>query len=441
MSETASLPAPANIWFYRDLDGVRGPFTAAQMSEWLTAGYLPADLQMRTADEPDSAYIALSELTTRDPNGEPPFHKMATEGMSAELEALCKGQQHLKDAGIDPALRTAEQHSATSARFVQAVTRLLRYKMDVAGADEQMGRAVCAAIETRRAALTVGYGALLSSEHPLLDHAVGDDTDSEGLIRGLAGGADAALARAEGAKDAMPTHDALLTLHEDAWREHALARDQARQEQVNLAQLHLEGLRAKQRCLERALSGMHEVTIELPEPEGDIAQSNVADAIDEAARSLLTDSPLISPPLLTACANLAKCVELGQAGDGEGRAQVAAIAARVAEEHRNRRPKLQAALHVGAVELRAMRSRLQKRCTVAACAPRHCSSRSRRCRPRSLGRARRSARPSVCTKTSKTRRRPATSGWNELRPSTRTSAVKLQPFPAAAMALWWRWQH
>ena len=64
------------------------------------------------------------------------------------LAALCKGQQLLKDAGIDPALRAAQHHSATSTRFVQALTQLLQYKMQMANADEQMGRAVCAAIET-----------------------------------------------------------------------------------------------------------------------------------------------------------------------------------------------------------------------------------------------------------------------------------------------------
>eukprot|EP00964_Phaeocystis_antarctica_P028228 scaffold15919_cov33-Phaeocystis_antarctica.AAC.1 len=80
-------PPLANDWFYRDLEGtVQGPFTEAQISEWHTAGYLPADLQMRTADEPDSAYIALSELMTRDPNGEPPFLKMHRERIMYEAE-------------------------------------------------------------------------------------------------------------------------------------------------------------------------------------------------------------------------------------------------------------------------------------------------------------------------------------------------------------------
>ena len=199
------------------------------------------------------------------------------------LMAQCKGQQLLKDAGIDPALRIAEQYSATGARYVQALTQLLRHKMDMAGAEEEMGRAVCAAVETRRATITVGYGAL-SLDHPLLANAVGSGTDSEGLLRGLADGADAALARAEKAVGTMPSHNELLTLQEDAWREHALARDQARQEQVHFAELHLEGLRAKQNCLLRAFLSLKEGAIELPELVGSIAQINVEDAVGAAAQ-------------------------------------------------------------------------------------------------------------------------------------------------------------
>ena len=277
--------------------------------------------------------------------------------LAQRLAAQCRDQQLLKDAGIDPALRAAQHHSATSTRFVQALTQLLRYKMQMANADEQMGRAVCAAIETRRAALTVGYGAL-ALEHSLLGHAFGSNTDSEGLLRALASDAAAALTRAEGAKEAMPTQDVLLTLHEDAWREHALARDQARQEQVHLAQLRLAGLQAKQRCMERALGGMHEVAIELPEPAGDPAQSTVEDAVGEAARSLLTDSPRTSQ-LLNACADLAKCVHENGQGGVEGAAQAAVIASRIAEEHRNRRPKLQADMREVAAEVRATRHAIE----------------------------------------------------------------------------------
>jgi hypothetical protein len=92
-------PPPANDWFYRDLEGtVQGPFTEAQISEWHNAGYLPVDLQMRTADEPDSAYIALSELMTRDPNGEPPFLKMHRERSlyEAERERLKEQWEQMK---------------------------------------------------------------------------------------------------------------------------------------------------------------------------------------------------------------------------------------------------------------------------------------------------------------------------------------------------------
>ena len=207
--------------------------------------------------------------------------------MEVQLAALCKGQKLLKAAGIDPALRIAEQHSATSARFVQALTQLLRYKMDMAGAEEEMGRAVCAAVETRRATLSVGYGALSCPpplDLPLLANEVGSGTDSEELLCGLADGADAALARAEKAVGAMPSHNELLTLQEDAWREHALVRDQARQEQVHFAELHLEGLRAKQKCLFSAFLSLKEGAIELPELMGSIAQINVEDAVGAATQ-------------------------------------------------------------------------------------------------------------------------------------------------------------
>ena len=200
-----------------------------------------------------------------------------------QLTARCEHQRHLKDSGVDPALHVIHQHSATSARFIQALAQLARYKMDVAGADEEMGRAICAAVETRRATLDAGYAAL-ELRHPLLTQAEDGEADSEGLLRRLADEEQAALARVATAEGAMPTLDELPRLHEDAWREHALARDQARQEQVHFAELRLEGLRARQRCLERALSGVREGAIELPELEGNTAQINVVDAIGEASQ-------------------------------------------------------------------------------------------------------------------------------------------------------------
>ena len=37
-----------------------------------------------------------------------------------QLTARCEHQRHLKDSGVDPALHVIHQHSATSARFIQA---------------------------------------------------------------------------------------------------------------------------------------------------------------------------------------------------------------------------------------------------------------------------------------------------------------------------------
>ena len=263
-----------------------------------------------------------------------------------QLMARCEQQRHVKDSGVDSALDAIHQHSATSARFVQLLARLARYKMDVAGADETRGRAICAAVEARRATLEVGFAAL-ELRQPLLTRVVGYDSDSEGLLGRLADEARAALTRLEAAEGAMKTPDELPRLHEDAWRGHALARDQARQELVHFAALHLEGLRAKQRCLERALSDVSEGDVALPElpSVGDAQSSQALDADGERAS-----------PLLAACADVVKCVhELGQVCGGEARAQAIAIAGRIAEEHRGRRRMLHAAVQAGAAELRAAR--------------------------------------------------------------------------------------
>ena len=263
-----------------------------------------------------------------------------------QLMARCEQQRHVKDSGVDSALDAIHQHSATSARFVQLLARLARYKMDVAGADETRGRAICAAVEARRATLEVGFAAL-ELRQPLLTRVVGYDSDSEGLLGRLADEARAALTRLEAAEGAMKTPDELPRLHEDAWRGHALARDQARQELVHFATLHLEGLRAKQRCLERALSDVSEGDVALPElpSVGDAPSSQALDADGERAS-----------PLLAACADVVNCVhELGQVCGGEARAQASAIAGRIAEEHRGRRRMLHAAVQAGAAELRAAR--------------------------------------------------------------------------------------
>ncbi|WP_353268033.1 GYF domain-containing protein, partial [Gemmatimonas sp.] len=66
-------PPPPKDWYYRDLEGVvQGPFDEAQITEWYSAGYLPAQLMMREAEQPDSAYKSLADLTQAG-RGEPPF--------------------------------------------------------------------------------------------------------------------------------------------------------------------------------------------------------------------------------------------------------------------------------------------------------------------------------------------------------------------------------
>jgi hypothetical protein len=78
-------PAPPKDWFYRDLNGtVQGPFAEAQISEWFSAGYLPAELPMRPADV--DAYTPLNELVSattisrRHTIAPPPHHRRATTG-------------------------------------------------------------------------------------------------------------------------------------------------------------------------------------------------------------------------------------------------------------------------------------------------------------------------------------------------------------------------
>ena len=115
-------PPPPKDWFYRDLEhNVQGPFTEAQISEWHTAGYLPADLQMRAADESDQMYVSLSDLMNRDPEGEPPFLKLHRERQmyEAERERLKKDWEALK-AQEDERKRVAEERRAARAAAAAA---------------------------------------------------------------------------------------------------------------------------------------------------------------------------------------------------------------------------------------------------------------------------------------------------------------------------------
>ena len=252
----------------------------------------------------------------------------------------------LQESSVNPALHAMHQKSATSsARFVQALARLAGRRTDVAGTDETMGRTICAAVEARRASLEVGYAAL-ELRHPLLTRSMADDGDSDALLRRLADEAESASARVQASDGAMPKSDELPKILEEVWREHARARDQARQEQAHFSELRLEGLSAKQRCLERALRGVREGAIELPELP-------MSDTLQDCAESRASGGRASS--LLAACADLEKCVHELEQACAEVRAQVATITTRIGEEQSVRRKQLQADLQAGAAELRAAR--------------------------------------------------------------------------------------
>lgn len=69
----APAPPPPKEWLYRDLEHtVQGPFPEAQIAEWFSMGYLPADLPMRSSDDPPDQYTPLSVLT-RGGSADPPF--------------------------------------------------------------------------------------------------------------------------------------------------------------------------------------------------------------------------------------------------------------------------------------------------------------------------------------------------------------------------------
>ena len=273
-----------------------------------------------------------------------------THDITQQLIMQCEDQKSLKDMGVDPALQAVRQHSATSARFVQILAQLARYKLDVARRDEEMGREVCAAVEARRATLDVGYHAL-KHLHPLLAEPWSDgDSASDALLSRLASEAEAARDRVETAKRAMPKLEHLTKLHEDAWRDHALERDQALQDEVHLGELRLEGLRAKQRGLERAL-GMCERVADVPE-----LLTSGAMEVDTPVVQASADAA----PLLTSCAELVRSVnDMHTACSRDVLAEVAAIAARISEERHGRQQALMAALKSVSTELRSARVELE----------------------------------------------------------------------------------
>ena len=281
-----------------------------------------------------------------------------------DLTLQCEGQRLLKDVCIDPALHAVRQHSESSARFLRVLVQLARLKLEVASQDGSAGRdhEVFAAIEKRQATLSVGFRALnLEAISGLLKRAPGGEADSEKLLADLAREGEAARARAEAAESAMLSLGDITKLHEDAWRDSALERDQARQDQVTACELRLEGLRAKQRCLERSLQ-MSNVAIELPEVPTSGAIATQSDA--SAARTPV----LNTSPLQEACACSTELIQsvrdMHDTCSDEVRTEILAIAARIAQEHSGRKDRLQLALGAVADEIRATRLALQAPATL-----------------------------------------------------------------------------
>ena len=314
--------------------------------------------------------------------------------LATVLTSQCEHLRRLNDSH-DRALCARRHRSVTHARFLRALTQLARYKMDRARADT--GRAVCAAVDARRSNLSVGYKKL-HLRHPCLapsgigdgGNGVGQDgapaaggdgldvaavSDAEGLLQRLADEAHAARARVASTDQALRDLGDLSTMNEEKWEHHALARDQALQDHAHLAALRLEGLRAKQGRLERAVKDVgNDTAASKPPPAGAFELGATAD-IPLPASSLPLPAPPMAeetssagttlppaPPtdgtahasLLASCHEIVQCVrEMDEACGGEARKQAAAIADRVAKDHRDRQSALSRALQVGAVELRA----------------------------------------------------------------------------------------
>ena len=260
--------------------------------------------------------------------------------LSSRLKERCS-EQILKGAGVDVALDAARLHAASNARLVCALALLARYKTNLLRAADDMGQHVRAAVEARRAKLEEDC-IVAEHRHPLLAMAPQEEdaVDADGLLLRLAAEEEAAKTRVETALREMPHIDDLPKLNEDEWRMRVLQRDLARQDQVQLAELRIEGLRAKQHFLERALSCIHEVSeLDLPELTGGIP-------------AVAEDSAKICP-LLTACSDLVGSVHAMHATCGEEvRAEIIAIATRISSERECQEKALREGLRAVSVEIR-----------------------------------------------------------------------------------------
>ena len=258
----------------------------------------------------------------------PIFSRPLAQGLTPLMLAGNAGHaavaQKLQTALLKHALNILCEHSATHNRLLHGLAQLATYQMEVTAFEQSVCRSVCDAVEARRATLEVGF-APLEVRYPLLTQKIEAD---EQLLRRLAREAQAAGERVKTAERAMPPCDELPRLSEDAWHEHAFARDQARQELVHIAELRLEGLSAKQQCIERALSNEYEGAIELSELP--IAGNGPCIGLPNANGGR-------ARPILAVCADTMQSVR------------------ELAEEHRSRRRRLQGDLQACTVELRAAR--------------------------------------------------------------------------------------
>jgi hypothetical protein len=239
------------------------------------------------------------------------------------LRAAGEEGRLLLKGGVGTALDSSRDYAEWGVRYVRALAQLARYKMDVAHGADDLSSAVADAVEARRAALAAPPG----------DANADDADDADGLLERLARGQEAARARCEAAERAMPSPDELNKLQEEAWRHHVVERDRAREELLQLAELRVAGLRAKQSFLGRALGRVREFSeLDLP-------------TVPAASSPVQEEGPHHASPLLTACTELVKCVhEMHRETCGEEvRAEIIAIAARIAEEHRGRQQDLRAA--------------------------------------------------------------------------------------------------
>ncbi|KAL3907810.1 MAG: hypothetical protein SGPRY_010041 [Prymnesium sp.] len=167
-----------------------------------------------------------------------------------QIASLCAQRSELAQSTIEQA-RSLLASSRLTTTFLRHLASLASYKIATARRAEQTASAVLTAMESRRQALEEGCASL--GDHPLLSQPLGGWSDPHALLRALEEGEGEARSRLRAAERAMPCGRKLLELRE--W-EQARARDQARSDLINLADLRLEGMRAMQRCLERSLCAL-----------------------------------------------------------------------------------------------------------------------------------------------------------------------------------------